>query len=71
MNKNYFSLNKYIYFQLKSLNIKKIDIINKLWINYYKHYFADSNYGYGNQGVIPTEFRDTKFSETNLWLADS
>ena len=28
-NKNYFSLNKYIYFQLKSLNIKKIDIINK------------------------------------------
>jgi len=43
-----------------------IDIINKLWINYYKHYFADSNYGYGNQGVIPTEFRDTKFSETNF-----
>ena len=28
-NKNYFSLNKYIYFQLKSLNIKKIDIIDK------------------------------------------
>ena len=27
--KNYFNLNKYIYFQLKSLNIKKIDIINK------------------------------------------
>ena len=28
-NKNYFNLNKYIYFQLKSLNIKKIDIIKK------------------------------------------
>ena len=43
-----------------------IDIINKLWINYYKHYFADSNYGYGDQGFVPTEFRDTKFSETNF-----
>tara|TARA_B100000767_G_scaffold218211_1_gene206063 strand:+ start:282 stop:1043 length:762 start_codon:yes stop_codon:yes gene_type:complete len=28
-NKNYFDLSKYIYFQLKALNIKKIDIINK------------------------------------------
>ena len=28
-NKKFFSLNKYIYHQLKSLNIKKIDIINK------------------------------------------
>ena len=28
-DKNYFNLNKYIYFQLKSLNIKKIDIIKK------------------------------------------
>ena len=28
-NKNYFNLNKYIHFQLESLNIKKIDIINK------------------------------------------
>jgi len=27
--KNYFNLNKYVQFQLKSLNIKKIDIINK------------------------------------------
>jgi len=27
--KNYFNLNKYIHFQLESLNIKKIDIINK------------------------------------------
>ena len=27
--KNYFSLNKYILFQLESLNIKNIDIINK------------------------------------------
>ena len=28
-DKNYFNLNKYIHFQLKSLNIKKIDVINK------------------------------------------
>ena len=28
-NKNYFNLNKYIHFQLESLNIKKIDIVNK------------------------------------------
>ena len=28
-DKNYFNLNKYIYYQLKSLNIDKIDIINK------------------------------------------
>ena len=28
-NKNYFNLNKYIYSQLKALNIKKIDVINK------------------------------------------
>ena len=28
-NKNYFNLSKYVHFQLKSLNIKKIDIINK------------------------------------------
>ncbi len=28
-NKNFFSLNKFIHFQLNSLNIKKIDIINK------------------------------------------
>ena len=28
-NKNFFNLNKYLYFQLKGLNINKIDIINK------------------------------------------
>jgi len=28
-NKNYFNLNKYIHFQLESLNIRKIDIVNK------------------------------------------
>ena len=28
-NKNYFNLSKFIYSQLKSLNIKSIDIINK------------------------------------------
>ena len=41
-----------------------VDIINKLWINYYKNYFADSNYG--TSGEVPKEFKDTKFSETNF-----
>ena len=39
-NKNYFNLNKYIYFQLKSLNIKKIDIINKDTFNIKNNFFS-------------------------------
>ena len=39
-NKNYFSLNKYIYFQLESLNIKKIDIINKDTFNAKNNFFS-------------------------------
>ena len=39
-NKNYFSLNKYIHFQLKSLNIKKIDIINKDTFNIKNNFFS-------------------------------
>ena len=39
-NKNYFNLNKYIYFQLKSLNIKKIDIINKDTFNTKNNFFS-------------------------------
>ena len=39
-NKNYFSLNKYIYFQLKSLNIKKIDIIDKDTFNVKNKFFS-------------------------------
>jgi YfiH family protein len=39
-NKNYFNLNKYIYFQLKSLNIKKIDIINKDTFNAKNNFFS-------------------------------
>ena len=46
-----------------------IDTINKLWINYYKHYFADSNYGTaaGNQSRngIPAAFSDTKYGSTD------
>ena len=38
--KNYFNLNKYIYFQLKSLNIKKIDIINKDTFNTKNNFFS-------------------------------
>jgi polyphenol oxidase len=39
-NKNFFNLNKYIHFQLKSLNIKKIDIINKDTFNYKNNFFS-------------------------------
>ena len=39
-NKSYFSLNKYIYFQLKSLNIKKIDIIDKDTFNVKNKFFS-------------------------------
>jgi hypothetical protein len=39
-----------------------IDVINKLWINYYKHYFADSSYGTNGE---PLAFRDTKYGETD------
>ena len=39
-NKNYFNLNKYIYFQLKSLNIKKIDIVNKDTFNIKNNFFS-------------------------------
>jgi YfiH family protein len=39
-NKNYFNLNKYIYFQLKSLNIKKIDIIKKDTFNAKNNFFS-------------------------------
>ena len=51
--KNYFSLNKYIHFQLNSLNIKKIDIINKDTFNTKNNFFSarrsishnENNYG--------------------------
>ena len=39
-NKNYFNLNKYVHFQLKSLNIKKIDIINKDTFNAKNNFFS-------------------------------
>jgi len=39
-NKNYFNLNKYIHSQLKSLNIKKIDIINKDTFNTKNNFFS-------------------------------
>ena len=38
--KNYFNLNKYIHFQLKSLDIKKIDIINKDTFNDKNNFFS-------------------------------
>ncbi|MDC1140212.1 peptidoglycan editing factor PgeF [Candidatus Pelagibacter sp.] len=39
-NKNYFNLKKYIHFQLKSLNIKKIDTINKDTFNIKNNFFS-------------------------------
>ena len=39
-NQNYFSLNKYIQSQLKDLNIKKIDIINKDTFNPKNNFFS-------------------------------
>lgn len=36
---------------------------HKLWLNYFKHYYADSNYGDFSQssGGVPAAFQDTKF----------
>ena len=39
-NKIFFDLNKYIHFQLESLNIKKIDIINKDTFNAKNNFFS-------------------------------
>ena len=39
-NKNYFNLNKYVHFQLKSLDIKKIDIIDKDTFNPKNNFFS-------------------------------
>ena len=39
-DKNYFNLNKYINFQLESLNIKKIDVINKDTFNAKNNFFS-------------------------------
>ena len=39
-NKNYFNLNEYIAYQLKNLNIKKIEIINKDTFNIKNNFFS-------------------------------
>ena len=52
-NKNYFNLSRYIHYQLKSLNIKKIDVINKDTFNVKNNFFSarrsiscnENNYG--------------------------
>ena len=38
--KTYFSLNKYIYYQLKTLGLKKIDLINKDTYNHKSNFFS-------------------------------
>jgi hypothetical protein len=40
------------------------DITNNLWKNYYKYYFADSNYGASSKQT-PVEFGDTKYGIKN------
>ena len=45
------------------------DVTNRLWMNYYKHYYADSNYGDINAGAaagefIPAAFQDTKYNNS-------
>jgi hypothetical protein len=42
-----------------------LDIVNKLWTNYYKHHFADSTYG-KSRNEVPTSFYDTKYGETDF-----
>jgi polyphenol oxidase len=39
-NKNYFNLNKYIYFQLKNLKVKNIDLIDKDTFNVKNNFFS-------------------------------
>jgi polyphenol oxidase len=39
-NNNYFNLNKYIYYQLKKLKVKNIDIINKDTFNIKNNFFS-------------------------------
>ena len=39
-NKNYFNLNKYIVYQLKSVNIKKIEVINKDTFDIKNNFFS-------------------------------
>jgi len=39
-NKDFFNLKKYVHFQLKALNIKKIDIINKDTFNPKNNFFS-------------------------------
>lgn len=47
------------------------DIINNLWIQYFRHSFKDSNYGGSSVGratrnELPYEFTDTKFSADDV-----
>jgi YfiH family protein len=48
-NRNYFNLNKYIHFQLESLNIKKIDIVNK------DTFIAKNNFFSARRSIISNE----------------
>lgn len=40
------------------------DVVNRMWINYYKNYFVDSNYGDINSGAAAGEFRPRAYTDT-------
>lgn len=40
------------------------DIVNQLWINYFKNYYVDSNYGDVNVGSAAGEFRPAAYTDT-------
>lgn len=40
------------------------DVTNRLWMNYYKHYYVDSNYGDVNVGSAAGEFRPRAYGDT-------
>lgn len=47
------------------------NVTHRLWTYYYKYYFADSNYGSGNNfqvGSLPAAYKDTKYkSNSNIF----
>ena len=47
--KTYFSLNKYVYYQLKSLGLKKIDLIDKDTYNPKNNFFSARRAIHNNQ----------------------
>lgn len=47
------------------------DISNRLWMNYYKHYYVDSNYGDVEVGAASGEFRPRAYTNTKYGAVDN